>query len=343
MFTQGLCIMPASPAKPTPPAVPALKRLVIFTDNLMKFGANAIRSHKNSGARQELVQAIDDSLCDYQANANPCTFPVVGYDHISKTLTVFKPGSPAWQSASQVAALTPVSGAQSQCSSASSSPSLTPLSQGQIVSYPPGVLNHQQRNDAKVAAKLYLLERTGLDPAVVAQSVSMLCQHLGLVHIDHLVVSFNEPRHDYSIIDNGSQVTWPLPLEQMLDIWHAMEQEVAKGRVGNLGVCEFTPTQLTLFSARTKVAPTINQISINPQAPVPQQLLRYCQKYGIDLQNNVDGTDIVTPQDMHRVSGKLGLEQTTDQSLTPTWVIKYHTLLHHRAVVVNKGYIVCAQ
>ncbi|KAJ1983570.1 hypothetical protein H4R34_001191 [Dimargaris verticillata] len=241
------------------------------------------------------------------------------------------------------APLTPVSGVQSQCSSASSSPSLTPLSQGQVASYPPSALSHQLHKDADVTAKLYILERSHIDPAVVAQSVTALCHHLGLERIDHLVVSFNEPRYDLSSSDHGSQVTWPLPLEQMLGVWQALEQELTKGRVGDLGVCEFSPAQLALFSAHTKVAPAVNQITINPQSPVPQLLLHYCKTHGIDLQNNVDGADIVTPQDMHRVVEKLGLDQVTDQSLAPAWVVKYHTFLKHRAIVTNKGYIVCAQ
>jgi diketogulonate reductase-like aldo/keto reductase len=61
-------------------------------------------------------------------------------------------------------------------------------------------------------------------------------------------------------------IHWPLPsIDRYVDSWRAMIRLRDEGRIGSIGVSNFTPAQVERLVAETGVLPVVNQIELHPE------------------------------------------------------------------------------
>ncbi|MER3387849.1 MAG: aldo/keto reductase [Microcella pacifica] len=86
---------------------------------------------------------------------------------------------------------------------------------------------------------------------------------LGLEHIDLYLIHWPNPRVD-----------------QYVDTWRAMVRLQEEGRVGSIGVSNFTPEYLTRVADATGVMPALNQVELHPFFP-QVELRAFHEQHGI--------------------------------------------------------------
>jgi len=76
-------------------------------------------------------------------------------------------------------------------------------------------------------------------------------------------------------------IHWPNPrVDQYVDTWRAMVRLQEEGRVGSIGVSNFTPEYLTRVADATGVMPALNQVELHPFFP-QVELRAFHEQHGI--------------------------------------------------------------
>jgi 2,5-diketo-D-gluconate reductase A len=76
-------------------------------------------------------------------------------------------------------------------------------------------------------------------------------------------------------------IHWPLPMfDRYVETWRAFEKLQAEGRVGSIGVSNFTIEHLERLIAETDVVPAVNQVELHPQFP-QEELRAFHAAHGI--------------------------------------------------------------
>ncbi|KAJ1957204.1 hypothetical protein IWQ62_005141 [Dispira parvispora] len=345
--------------------LPPYDHLVLYTHNLVKGGCNGVRFSARGCPKEELRQALYDTL---QANLGYIRHqltPKFHYSHPTHTLSI--PTTEFFDHMRQASyPNTPQSGrsvATSQASSSTCSPSPSPaiLPHGLRSPSPhaKAVFNHSVggRDDIEITAKLFLLSVGDADHGstvadstlteYVKDSLGRVLGHLGVDAIDHFLVSFRGFKITDTIADDNeasksSGTPWPIPFHQVLTVWQALEAAHREARAKHLGLCEFNQAQLNdlVTHPAVSVPPESNQVAkLVSCCSQLQSLLTYCQSHHIDVQSNSDPSDILNAQDLEPILQDFGLDSEYSPPV-PKWVLKYSVLLKHRGILVNKGYIV---
>jgi 2,5-diketo-D-gluconate reductase A len=76
-------------------------------------------------------------------------------------------------------------------------------------------------------------------------------------------------------------IHWPRPdLDRYVDTWRALIRLKEEGRVGSIGVSNFTPEHLERIIGETGVVPAVNQIEVHPRFQ-QKRLVEAHEKHGI--------------------------------------------------------------
>jgi diketogulonate reductase-like aldo/keto reductase len=86
---------------------------------------------------------------------------------------------------------------------------------------------------------------------------------------DETLASFEESRANLGLdYVDLYLIHWPLPsLDKFIESWQAMIALREDGRVGSIGVSNFTEAQLTRLIEETDVTPAVNQVELHPNFP----------------------------------------------------------------------------
>lgn len=132
------------------------------------------------------------------------------------------------------------------------------------------------RSDYFVTTKLW-----SSDHQRVGQALDKSLQDLGLEYVDlylmHWPVTLSpDTGAEYGKEDRKTHVQgW-----DFCDTWREMEKLLSTGKAKNIGVCNFSTTNLEKLLATAKVVPAVNQTEIQPQLP-QKKLNEYCKSKGI--------------------------------------------------------------
>ncbi|MET0725828.1 MAG: aldo/keto reductase [Leifsonia sp.] len=76
-------------------------------------------------------------------------------------------------------------------------------------------------------------------------------------------------------------IHWPLPrVDKYVDTWRAMIDLRTQGRVGSIGVSNFTEEHITRLIDETGVTPAVNQVELHPYLP-QAELRAFHERHGI--------------------------------------------------------------
>jgi 2,5-diketo-D-gluconate reductase A len=129
---------------------------------------------------------------------------------------------------------------------------------------------------------------------------------------DETLASFEESRANLGLdFVDLYLIHWPLPrVDKFVESWRAMIALREDGRVGSIGVSNFTEAQLTRLIDETDVTPAVNQVELHPN--FPQAALReFHVAHGIATESwsplavsaSITGNPVVTAvAEAHRVT-----------------------------------------
>ncbi|KAF9915584.1 hypothetical protein BX616_005823 [Lobosporangium transversale] len=133
----------------------------------------------------------------------------------------------------------------------------------------------------------------------------------------------------------------------LLPVWKQLSLLRNEGRIGRLGVAEFSKQQLEVLKEvaaadpeGVMIAPEVNQVNLQDCCVLPKDLIQYAKEEGIELLTHGDLTNIL-PQETFALLLKPYLPVAAE-FLVPNFVLKYSAFITCRGVVTKKGYIIDA-
>jgi glutamate--cysteine ligase regulatory subunit len=170
-----------------------------------------------------------------------------------------------------------------------------------------------------------------------------LLKKLDVKAIDMLIVSFCGLRYREDEEDEEEGGHAPPTLDQIVQVWEALEKQVRMKRVHKLGVCEFSLPLLKAFCARVHVKPAVNQIRLADCCVLPRDLVEFAQEYQVELLNHSDERDLVPEPALTELLNQHLTRQQGHVGVCPRWLSKYSVVIPSRGVVSDKGFILAAQ
>ncbi|KAL9126551.1 MAG: hypothetical protein Q9217_004412 [Psora testacea] len=219
----------------------------------------------------------------------------------------------------------------------------------------------EERSQYDITVKLFFLPNTfAYERHKHAQeAINLVLQELHMPSIDLLIVSFP----GVSIDADGEcedPVTGDVPngesedIDAMTTSWRAVEELHEKGIALQVGLSEFGSDRLQKFLPKTKVRPSVDQISLKDCCVVPKSLAAYAKQESIELLTHNDCTNILPSGTVRELLGTgekgagvlIGPDSQGEGlkgDIKPQWVIKYTAVVRDRGVIENKGYFAMAQ
>lgn len=184
-----------------------------------------------------------------------------------------------------------------------------------------------QRETLKFTLKLFL--SFPLSPAEAKDAVEFVLTRLGLNYVEILVVSFP---------DNLEQA---LEGDDVLTVWSALEELFDEGMILSLGVSDMSVEQLESLCSYVRVKPSVNQVSSTSCCAIPDNLKNFASSNDIQLLMHSDRKEILPSDDLRDVLAKVSHEKD-GEGWTPSWVVRYSSLVKGRGVIKSKGYMLKA-
>jgi 2,5-diketo-D-gluconate reductase A len=122
-------------------------------------------------------------------------------------------------------------------------------------------LNYENEHEVGEAVR-----RSGVAREELFVTTKLPGRHHGF---DETLASFEESRANLGLdYVDLYLIHWPLPsLDKFLESWQAMIALREDGRVGSIGVSNFTEAHLTRLIDETDVTPAVNQVELHPNFP----------------------------------------------------------------------------
>jgi diketogulonate reductase-like aldo/keto reductase len=122
-------------------------------------------------------------------------------------------------------------------------------------------LNYENEHEVGEAVR-----RSGVAREELFVTTKLPGRHHGF---DETLASFEESRANLGLdYVDLYLIHWPLPkVDKYLESWQAMIALREDGRVGSIGVSNFTEAQLTRLIDETDVTPAVNQVELHPNFP----------------------------------------------------------------------------
>ncbi|KAG0211028.1 hypothetical protein BGX28_008598 [Mortierella sp. GBA30] len=178
-------------------------------------------------------------------------------------------------------------------------------------------------------------------------AIANLESALGLpgVKVDHFILSLPNQTFDENDLDESEVDAFRQEIETgVLPLWTKLSELRSLGRIGRLGVAEFSKQQLAVLkqvALREQLAvPEVDQVNLQDCCVLPKDLISYAKEEGIELLTHGDSTDIL-PQETFRSLLQTSLPAAAAM-LRPNFVVKYSAFITCRGLITKKGYIVNA-
>ncbi|KAK5144348.1 hypothetical protein LTR04_001609 [Oleoguttula sp. CCFEE 6159] len=172
----------------------------------------------------------------------------------------------------------------------------------------PGSIGLQEPRSAyDITVKLFYL--SGVEPHKRCQqtkeAIDLVLRELRVPTIDLLIISFPGIAHDaedtlhpYSDDEDDEDMRNPLVpppegLGSQIQTWRTLETLHDQGLILKLGLAEFSAARLTKFVPKTRVKPGVDQINVRDCCIVPNALVKFAKREGIELLTHNDCSNIL--------------------------------------------------
>ncbi|KAF9136336.1 hypothetical protein BGW39_000052 [Mortierella sp. 14UC] len=212
----------------------------------------------------------------------------------------------------------------------------------------------EDRSKYEITVKLFFLSPHGSSEPLSVDHLHSAIQHLeralatpsGSIKIDHFILAIPNQTFDENDLDPSEIEAFGEDVQGLyLPIWKQLSELRQRGKIGRLGVSEFSKQQLEILkAAATKVGavvPEINQVNLHDCCVLPKGLIEYAKAEGIELLTHGDSSDILPKSTLASLL-QPHLPATSASLLEPNYVLKYSVLISSRGLVSRKGYIVDA-
>ncbi|KAG0245574.1 hypothetical protein B0O80DRAFT_447597 [Mortierella sp. GBAus27b] len=208
------------------------------------------------------------------------------------------------------------------------------------------------RSKYEVTAKLFFVASAGTSAPLSADNVDQALDNLDTVLgtsntvVDHFILALPNQTFDENELDQAELEAFASDVQELyLPVWKKLSDLRKAGRIGRLGVSEFSKQQLEILTTAAlghdAIAPELNQVNLHDCCVLPKDLIEYAKAEGIELLTHGDATNILPKSTLASLL-QPHLPATSESSLTPTFVLKYSALLSGRGLITRKGYIVNA-
>lgn len=217
--------------------------------------------------------------------------------------------------------------------------------------------NHRTRTNMRpmsiiifvLIAKMFYLTATEGAPLSVEQvtvAFAELETAMGIpdIKIDHFILSLPHQSFDENGLDESEVEAFTTEIKiSVLPVWKKLSELRQSGRIGRLGVAEFSKQQLEILTALATaegvnaLAPEINQVNLQDCCVLPRDLINYAKEQGIELLTHGDAVEIL-PKNTFTALLQPHLPGAA-ASLTPNFVLKYSAFITSRGLVAKKGYV----
>ncbi|KAG0010561.1 hypothetical protein BGZ80_001382, partial [Entomortierella chlamydospora] len=199
------------------------------------------------------------------------------------------------------------------------------------------------------SAKLFFLSPAGASSPLSVDQLDLALQNLGFVLdssdivVDHFILAIPNQSFDENELDEAELEAFTDNVQQLyLPVWRRLSELRKSGRIGRLGVAEFSRQQLeilkTVAVSNDAAVPEINQVNLHDCCVLPKDLIEYSKVEGIELLTHGDSTNILPKATLASLL-QPHLPTASDSTLAPNFVLKYSALLSGRGLITRKGYI----
>ncbi|KAG0363373.1 hypothetical protein BC939DRAFT_444829 [Gamsiella multidivaricata] len=208
------------------------------------------------------------------------------------------------------------------------------------------------RSKYEITAKLFFLSPAGASALLSVEHLDKAFQNLDSVLstsnlvVDNFILALPNQTFDENELDEAELEDFKRDVQQYyLPVWRRLSELRMNGRIGRLGVSEFSKQQLVILKEVAlsvgAVAPELNQVNLQDCCVLPKGLVEYAKAEGIELLTHGDSTNILPKSTLASLL-QPHLPATSASSLAPRSVLKYSAILTGRGLVTRKGYIVDA-
>ncbi|KAF9538813.1 hypothetical protein EC957_006185 [Mortierella hygrophila] len=210
------------------------------------------------------------------------------------------------------------------------------------------------RSKYEITVKLFFLSPHGSSEPLSIDHLYNAIQDLetalsvasGNLKIDHFILAIPNQTFDENDLDSSEIDQFTEDVQKLyLPIWKRLSELRQAGRIGRLGVSEFSKQQLEILKAAAvhvgAVVPEINQVNLQDCCVLPKGLIEYAKAEGIELLTHGDSSDILPKSTLASLL-QPHLAATSASLLEPNFVLKYSVLISSRGLISRKGYIVDA-
>ena len=184
-----------------------------------------------------------------------------------------------------------------------------------------------QRESLKYTIKLFL--SFPLCPNETKSAIEYVLTRLGLNYVESVVVGFPD------------SLEVALEGDDVLKVWSALEELVDDGMILSLGVSDMNVEQLESLCSYVRVKPTVDQISSTSCCAIPEDLKAFASEHDIQLLMHSDRKEILPAEDLRAVVAETS-HAKDGEGWSPSWVVRYSSLVKGRGVIKSKGYMLKA-
>ncbi|KAF9150459.1 hypothetical protein BG015_007738 [Linnemannia schmuckeri] len=212
----------------------------------------------------------------------------------------------------------------------------------------------EDRSKYEITVKLFFLSPHGSSEPLSVDHLHNAIQHLETalaatstnIKIDHFILAIPNQTFDENELDSSEIEHFTEDVQSLyLPIWKRLSELRQTGKIGRLGVSEFSKQQLEILKAAAvqveAVVPEINQVNLEDCCVLPKGLIEYAKAEGIELLTHGDSSDILPKSTLASLL-QPHLAATSVSLLEPNFVLKYSVLISSRGLISRKGYIVDA-
>ncbi|KAI4208852.1 MAG: hypothetical protein LQ351_008146 [Letrouitia transgressa] len=218
----------------------------------------------------------------------------------------------------------------------------------------------EERSSYDITVKLFFLP--GTCPSGwgrhAQEALDSVLKELDIQSVDLLIVSFpglsfdSDGKQEERSADCGEISERP-KLSAMVKAWRDIEAFKSNGTALRIGIAEFGGELLKDFLPKTKIRPSVDQISLRDSGVVPGSMIAYAKQEKIELLTHSDCTNILPQGTVRELLGNgkngagvlAGPEESNGAlkgDVQPQWVVKYTAVVRDRGVIENKGYFASA-
>lgn len=177
----------------------------------------------------------------------------------------------------------------------------------------------QDKSCTKTTVKIFLSNNESMQ---VEDAIKTMTAGLELPRIDTVIVT--PP-------DISDDVT----LKYMEPVWRALEDAVAGGTVGDIGLADVSTRLFMELYEWAKIKPTTVQVNLSSCCVVPQELNSFAQQHDVQVLTHSDPAEIVDEDIVTTITSRLGLSGAECQI---EWIARHRTIQQCFGLVRDKGY-----